>query len=223
MPSAPVHRMRKEEIVWLGNHKCEHGHTYLEHYTCYLKDNPIKVRIGFFDIETSNLDANFGIILAYWFKEANKEKFHGGYINSRDVIHDEEPDRNLVIKLIDDLRKFDLVFTYYGTKFDLPFCRTRALHMGLDFPLFGTIKHKDVYYIIKNKFKLHRNRLEVACRELLGETRKSHFDGNMWRRAVQGDKKSLTYISDHCKDDVRDLEDLTNKVLDYAYPLWKSI
>jgi hypothetical protein len=45
----------------------------------------------------------------------------------------------------------------------------------------------------------------------------------MWRRALQGNKKALGYIQEHCRADVLDLEKLTKKVLDYAYPVTKSI
>ena len=57
---APVHRLKKIEIVWLAKHKCKHGHTYLEHYNCYLKEMPdgrIQEKVGFLDIETTGLDA----------------------------------------------------------------------------------------------------------------------------------------------------------------------
>ncbi len=26
----PVHHLKKAEFVWLGSHKCQHGHNYLE-------------------------------------------------------------------------------------------------------------------------------------------------------------------------------------------------
>lgn len=220
--NCPVHKLSKDKIIWLGSHKCIHEHTFLSHYNCYLKEKPDEMKIGFIDIETSNLDANYGIMLAYWIKTLGEEEYYGGHISPEDILRD-NPDRNLLKKCIKDFKQFDLLYTYYGTKFDIPFIRTRALINKLGFPFFGSVKHKDVYYIIKNKFKLNRNGLETACRDLLGITRKSHFNGDVWRKALQGDLMSLSYISEHCKDDVRDLEDLTNVVLDFAYPVVKSI
>jgi hypothetical protein len=106
----------------------------------------------------------------------------------------------------------------HNTKFDFPFVRTRCIEGNIKFPNFGTIKHKDVYYIIKNKFKLHRSRLETACEMLLGHSNKTHWMGKHWIGAVQGKEDSLKYIDEHCIYDVKDLKELTEKVLDYANP-----
>lgn len=220
---APVHRLRKDKIIWLSNNKCKHGHSYLEHYNCYLNEKPDEQRAGYFDIETSNLDADFGIMLCYCIKDANSDKVYEGVVNPKDIRHNTMPDKKVVEKCIKDLANFDIIYGYYSTKFDLPFLRTRAVSMNIPFPHYGSLKHRDVYYIVRNKFKLHRNRLEVACNELLGKSRKTHFDGNMWRRAIQGDKTALKYILDHCRNDVIDLEDLTNEIIEFAYPQVRSI
>jgi uncharacterized protein YprB with RNaseH-like and TPR domain len=222
--SAPVNRLKKDEIIWLGSHKCEkHGHNYLEHYNCYLTENPNMKRVGFLDIETSDLKANFGIILCYCIKEAGVDTILHRMVTKKEVYLPDTPDKAVVESCIKDMQKFDLLYTYYGTGFDLPFIRTRAKILNLDFPTFGTIKHKDVYYIIRNKFKLNRNGLETACRELLGSTAKTHFGGDMWRQAVQGESTALAYVLEHCKADVIDLEKLTNVVLDYVGPNTNSI
>jgi uncharacterized protein YprB with RNaseH-like and TPR domain len=192
--------------------------SYLEHYNCYLKEKPEENRIGFFDIETSNLDANFGIVLCYCIKTPDGDIL-GRKLTKEECLNTKKsPDIYLMKELIKDLNKFDILYGYYSTKFDIPFIRSRCVSNNIDFPVFGSIKHKDIYYIIKNKFKLNRNSLEVACRELVGTTLKNHFDGNMWRHAVQGNEKALEFIFDHCKRDVIDLELLANKVIDFANP-----
>lgn len=219
----PVHRLKKDEIVWLNSHKCSHGHTYLSHYNCFITENPSKAKIGFIDIEASNLKANFGIILCYCIKVANEDKIYESCITKKEATQAEFPDKRLVQQLVTDIEQFDLLYGFYSTKFDLPFIRTRAISNGLAFPTFGSIKHKDIYYVVKNKFSLHSNRLEVACNELVGSSDKTHFDGNIWRTAVQGRKESLQYILEHCRADVCDLEKLTNKILEFAYPQVKSI
>jgi uncharacterized protein YprB with RNaseH-like and TPR domain len=215
---APVQRLKKSELVWLGLHNCKHGHSYLEHYSCFLNEAPVSKRVGYLDIETSNLDADFGIMLCYCIKEAGVDFIHEGVITQKEATHATTPDKRLVEQCIEDIKKFDLLYGYYSSKFDMKFIRTRAVSMNIDFPSFGTLKHKDIYYVVKNKFKLHSNRLEVACNELLGHSDKTHFDGNIWRQAVQGDKKALGYILSHCENDVLDLEKLVNKVIDFAYP-----
>lgn len=215
---APVHRLRKDKIIWLNNHKCKHGHTYLEHYNCYLKENPEECRIGYFDIESSSLVADFGFCITWKILDDN-DKMHGRTITKEEVLSGGIPDRILMKELIKELGKFDLIYTYNGTKFDFPFVRTRSIINGLEFPYFGSLKHKDIYYIIKNKFRLHRKSLEVACEMLLHNSNKTHWMGDHWIGAVQGKKESLNYIDKHCEYDVKDLKALTEKVLEYANPI----
>lgn len=214
----PVHLLKKSKIIWLNNHLCKHGHTFLEHWNCYLEEKPNENRVGYLDIESSNLDADFGIMLCYCIKVEGEKTILGRHLTEEEALNKKEPDKQLVKELIDDLSSFNLIYTYYGTGFDLKFIRTRAVANHLRFPVFGSISHKDVYYIIKNKFKLHRSGLETACNELIGRTLKTHFDGNTWRHAVQGKQKALAWIFDHCKRDVMDLETLTKKVMDFANP-----
>jgi len=125
-------------------------------------------------------------------------------------------DKRVIRDLIETLKLFDRIYTFYGTKFDLPFARTRAIIHELDFPIFQTVKHKDVYYIVRNKFSLHSNRLAVACDVLLGDTNKTRIDPNTWTKALMGDQKALDYILEHCRIDVTDLAKLHAKVEDYA-------
>lgn len=211
---APVGRLKKKEIVWLGRHRCRHGHTYLEHYSCYLKENPLNEKIGFFDIEASNLNANFGIMLCYCIKIGGKDKILERTITDKELRTC--LDKEVVKQCIKDLEGFDRIVTYYGKRFDFPFVRTRAVHLDIPFFNYGEVIHEDLYFNIKYKFKLHSNRLENACRVLLGQTDKTHIDPNHWLKALQGDKKSLNYIIEHCRYDVRDLEKLYEKVFQFT-------
>jgi len=113
-------------------------------------------------------------------------------------------------------------FPCHNTRFDIPFLRSRALYWNIDFPLYGYIKHKDVYYMVKNRLRIHRNRLEDACR-LLGIKGKTHLDGTQWVKALTGDKRALSYVLDHNKKDVIILEKLYHKLKDYVKEVNRSI
>ena len=223
MPIAPVSRLKKSEIIWLSKHYCKHRSPYLIHYQCYLNENPKKQRVGYFDIETSNLRADFGILLCYAIKEAGENKILSGCITKKDLQSEGCLDKNLVKKCVDDLNKFDRIITHYGTNFDLPFVRTRALFWNLEFPPYGRIYHHDTYYILRNRLCLSRNRLESSCQHILGKTRKTHIDPRRWILALQGDAAALAYILDHCKRDVRDLEELYNRIYHFTASQDKSI
>lgn len=220
----PIHRLKKTEIVYLATHNCEHKHTYLTHYACYLRDHPDLERLGFLDIEASNLDADFGIILSWCIKDANSKKIHEGRITRHDIESAEagDEDKRVVQELVGNLKYFDHVVTYYGTKFDIPYIRTRAVACGVDFPVFGTLKHTDLYYIVRHRFKLSSNRLENACRVIMKKTQKTRIDSKFWRGGARGDEASLAYILDHNRKDVLDLEALYQKVILFSRKVERS-
>ncbi|MDD4996360.1 MAG: ribonuclease H-like domain-containing protein [Patescibacteria group bacterium] len=209
--------MKKDKIIWLSKNRCKHSHTYLEHYNCYLSEHPEENRIGYFDIESSSLVADFGFCICWKILSKDGEMF-GRVIKKEEVLQREAPDKNLMKELVDTFGQFDLLYTYNGTRFDFPFVRTRSVICNVDFPTFGAVKHKDIYYPIKNKFRLHRKSLEVACEMLLGNTTKTRWMGKHWIGAVQGVSKSLDYIEEHCENDVRDLKALTDLVIDFVNP-----
>lgn len=221
MAKVNIARLKKDEIVFLYNHHCKHGHRYLEHYGCYLIENPERKEIGFFDIETSNLKADFGIILSYSFLHDRTGLIHSDLVTAKDLRG--LLDKRVVTNLVEDMKKYDLVVGYYSTKFDVPFARTRAKITGVEFPAFGEIQHKDVYYIVRNKFALSRNRQEIAARMLVGKTDKTYILPDQWLRALSGDRKALAYILDHNEKDVRDLQKLYHEVIPFVKNTTTSI
>lgn len=220
MALAPVHRLSKKEIVWLSQHRCKHRHTYLDHYSCYLEEVKPKERIGYLDIECSNLNADYGIIFSYCIKPRGDDNILYRVITKGEL--KKCLDREVVKSLINDISQFDRIVTFYGTKFDIPFCRTKAVYHGLDFPEYGQLMHTDLYYTMKHKFKLSSNRLENSCRVLLGKTQKTRLDPIHWIKALQGDEESLEYILEHNKYDVIDLELLHDKIEGFRRPVSNS-
>lgn len=220
MAKAPIGRMKKDEIVELYKGRCKHGHRFIEHYGCYLQENKSKTRIGFFDIEASNLKADFGIMLSWAILSDDGEMF-SDFITAKDL-HG-KLDERIVRSCVDAMKKFDVIVGYYSTKYDIPYTRTRAHVQGIPFPEFGELQHKDVYYIIKAKFALSRNRLENASKLLAGKTEKTRMEPEQWVRALGGDKKSIEYIYDHNKRDVRDLRRLYHEVIRYVKNGTKSV
>lgn len=218
---APVAKLKKSEIVWLSRNKCRHGHDYLSHYNCYIEENPDTARIGFLDIEASNLKANFGIMLTWCIKKRNGEILEDA-ITEKDLKAGKF-DKRIVKSLVEAISEFDMLVTYFGTGFDLPFLRSRAVHMGIPFPNYGEVVHKDLYYVIKSKFKLTRSSLETACRFLLNDTNKTHIDYTYWINALRGDKESIEYILEHNRMDVVDTERLYNAVVDFNRPASTSM
>ncbi|KKN55492.1 hypothetical protein LCGC14_0581670 [marine sediment metagenome] len=159
-----------------------------------------KSKIGFFDIESSNLDANIGLILCACVKDRN------GEVHTWVAGRDEQgiiDDHQAVVAMRDYLESLDYVCTYYGTKFDIPFVNTRLIIHG-ERPI-NQIRHIDLYYTARFKLKMHSNRLVVLLETLFGESEKTRVVGPIWVRALAGDQESVAYIVDHCQIDVETL------------------
>ena len=218
----PISKTKKADLIWMQNNNCAlHGKPYIEHYECYLKEVRPPEKIGFLDIEASNLAANFGVMFAYCIKKSWKNEIITGI--TEPITFKKSLDKTVVVKCIKDMTKFDRLVTYYGTKYDIPFIRTRALYHGLDFPGYGSVLHTDLYYMVRNKLRLNSNRLEVACRAVFGRSEKTHIENEYWIRALMGDKESLLYILDHCKKDVLETERLFYKLAEFTKLTDRSI
>jgi len=173
-----------------------------------------EVRLGYLDIESTNLKANIGLMLSWAIKTRDKREVRHDMITKQELF-DGVYDQRIVQTLIDALNQYDLIFTYYGTGFDIPFIRTRAMEYNLRFPVFREVSHKDLYYLVRSKMQLHRSSLKAAT-QFLGIGGKTNLDPKIWRGAMYGDPKSLKYVLDHNIADVRILERLHKKIEEYC-------
>lgn len=218
-----IKKMDKNSILKLATARCEDGRYALELRGEPVIDKPINERIGFFDIEASNLKATFGYMFCYCIKELDG-KIIANSVTQKEILN-YDFDKRLMKELCADLRKFDRIVVQYGSdyKFDLPFVRTRAVHYGLDFPLYKEINVTDTHSILKAKFKLHSNRLETACQFFDIEAKGHKLEPVIWNKALAGDPKSLDYILTHCKEDVVSLEEVYKRICDYVAEGKRSI
>jgi uncharacterized protein YprB with RNaseH-like and TPR domain len=168
---------------------------------------------GFLDIETTNLRADFAFMLTYCIK------IRGGKVIQNKITREEllsgNFDKRLVGDLLNDLKNFKKIYTYYGSRFDVPFLRTRAMMHGYDFIPYGLLMHQDIYFLARSKFCLSRKRLDNVC-DMLGIEGKTHLDGKIWMLAAIGDEKSIDYIMDHNVADVEILERAFEKIRTFA-------
>jgi uncharacterized protein YprB with RNaseH-like and TPR domain len=169
---------------------------------------------AYLDIETTNFNADIAYMLSYAFKVRGMDTVYSSKITKQEIFSGKFDER-LVKDCIRDLKRFKRIYTYYGTGFDIPFLRTRALEMHIDFPVFGSIQHQDIYYLVRNKLKLCRNRLENVTR-LLGIDDKTHLELKIWRMAAIGDEKALQYVYDHNVIDTKILEAAHEEIKTFA-------
>lgn len=175
------------------------------------------ITIATFDIETTNLHADFGVILCAVIKASDK--------NARPVVlrgDDVNPhwktrrsdDKELVKAIRDELDQYDVLIAHNGLKFDIPFIRTRLAKWGLK----GLPDKKlvDPVQLARNKLRMSWNGLDRVA-EFLRVNSKSEVTGDMWLRAsLDGDRKAMNYIVKHCIEDVRTLEKIVDAVKGYS-------
>lgn len=159
------------------------------------------------DIEASNLAADFGIILCVGFKPVG----HGkpavlDILDYRDKSGDLIRAEKQLLKAVSErLLDCDVWLTHYGTWFDIPFVNSRLLYHGLP-TLPANHSHIDTWKISRNRLKLRNNRLATIQEFLQLPDEKNSIRPEQWLRALGGHKPSMDYIVDHCRRDVLVLE-----------------
>lgn len=193
--------------------KCDHRHDGFSHPLCYQRyaqSEPLKV--GYFDIETSNLRPDFGWVISWCIKHAGENRFEEYVLGEKDY-HGNCRDKESIQKLVAALGNFDKIVTYYGTKFDNKFVRTRALIHKLQFIPNNTLQHLDLYYCVKARLLLSRSRLANVGSALGLPTEKTPIEPEIWNTVgLTYDRKALEYIREHNRKDTMVLEQ-AHKVL----------
>lgn len=169
-----------------------------------------------FDIETTHLCADFGIVLCACVKPDGGDTitFRGdklipGWKSKR------SNDALLVAKVAEELSKYEIWVAHNGKRFDMPFLNTRLLRAGLK-PLINPKVLVDPVELARNKLRMTYNSLEKLATHL-GVNSKTDVDPAMWLAAtLDGDVTALDYIVDHCQQDVVVLEHVTDKLKDLS-------
>lgn len=175
-----------------------------------------------FDIETTDLEADRGVVLCACYESSLKpgkvvtlrnDELSSGWDKGR-----RGDDKELVSQLVKVMRKHDVLVAHNGTRFDIPFLRTRCLRWGLE-PL-KEQKVVDPLTIAWRKFKLRSNRLGAISDYLGIQDRKTPLDMSVWADAMlNGSKRAMNLIVEHCQADIRVL----SGVLPHVKPFIKVL
>lgn len=149
-----------------------------------------------FDLETSNLSADFGIVLCAVVKPAHgKPRIFRGDRYPTWRLHRSD-DRGLVQDIVAELDRYDIWVAHNGAKFDVPFLRTRLLKFGL--PPLPAKKLIDPVLLARNKLKMSWNGLDKVAAHL-GCNTKTDVEPDQWlKAALDGDRRAMSYIVEHC-------------------------
>lgn len=177
--------------------------------------------MAYLDIETTHLKANFGIVLSWAIKPRGRRKVLWDCVKKSELFNGSF-DRRVVRSLLGAMRPYSVFVHYYGTNFDMPFIRTKALEFGLEFPGYGEKHMFDLYYLVRQKLSLHSKRLETVTK-FLGIPGKTEVEPATWKRAAYGDPEALRYVVTHNIADVRILERAHRKLERYAKGVVRSV
>jgi uncharacterized protein YprB with RNaseH-like and TPR domain len=171
-----------------------------------------------FDIETTNLTADFSTILCACIKPFGKDSivFRIDDYN-KDWSSKRKDDSKIVKAIAEELSKHAIIITHYGSKFDIPYLKAKMVKYGLSPlpPMFAI----DTWRISKNNFQVSSRKL-VSLSQYFNLGVKSGVEGDLWLEAsMNGNTKALDEIVKHNIQDVILLEKLSA----ISFPYLKSI
>jgi len=170
-----------------------------------------------FDIETSNLDADFSILLTACIKPYGQPAIVFRADDYPEWKANRDNDKPITVAIANELRKHAIIVGHYSQRFDIPFFRAKMVKHGLEpLPLmFGV----DTWRIARNNFKVSSRRLANLANYFdLGD--KHPVEGRLWMKAAYaGAEEAMDEIVEHNIMDVDLLEQLTC----ISFPFLKSI
>jgi len=206
--------MDREQILALHEWRCKHGHSGIAHYNCYLESGGKEERIAFFDIEASDLNAEFGFLYCWCIKPNDSDTVVYDEITPQEILQCKYDER-IVGTLCEELKNYDRVVGHYSSRYDIPMARTRAIKWGHEFPKNKQLVQSDTWRMARSLLKLRSNRQNSVQRALLGRDDKTYLDMEIWQRARSGKVDALKYILDHCIADVHQLEEIYDAMKPY--------
>jgi uncharacterized protein YprB with RNaseH-like and TPR domain len=163
-------------------------------------------KILFWDIETTHLKADFGTCLCIGYKWAGAAKPKVISITDYESWDtDRTDDSGVIADFADVYRQAEIVVTYFGKRFDLPYINAKMAEYGQEF--LPNTPHLDLFFTVKSNLALSRKSLQNVGYHLGLSAEKTPVEGRIWKKAATGDPKSVKYIVDHCKADVLLLEE----------------
>jgi len=170
-----------------------------------------------FDIETSNLQADFSVLLTACIKPYGRDSIVFRADNYPEWTNDRANDYQITKAIAEELRRHAIVIGHYSSKFDIPFLRAKMTKHSLE-PLpqmFGI----DSWRIAKNNFQVQSRRLKNLA-EFFDIGEKETVEGPLWMDAAyNGDKEAMDKIVQHNIKDVEILERLAC----ISFPYLRSI
>lgn len=171
------------------------------------------MRTGIFDLETSSLYANSGIVLCCCVKSY-------GHKDVTTIRADEFPswkkrksdNKDVVEAIMKKLDEYDILVAHNGQFFDKAWLNSACLKYGF-YPELRYRKTVDPVQAARRHLRLARNSLASLIDYFDIQDDKSPIRFDNWLTAsLDGDRKSMDYIVEHCRRDVIALDRVYDKL-----------
>jgi uncharacterized protein YprB with RNaseH-like and TPR domain len=163
--------------------------------------------IAYFDIETTSRKADSGMVIAIGLlkDEEPEVKF----------VETPDEERKALEWLRGELSGCRQLVTWYGSGFDVPFLLARAALLNVDLRVLAEIPMLDLCEWSRGHMLLSSYRLESVAR-FFGIQRDLEFHGGdvltLFKLVKRGDYEARRLIIDHCKDDLRLLKRVHERI-----------
>jgi len=164
-------------------------------------------KIIILDIETTSLEADAGTLVSAGLMS---DIGRGEYLEARRTSEE----------------NYDVMVTWNGRSFDIPFLTTRLMKHGLDPRPIIRKSHIDLADVVKSRLRLTFTYLDHVCDFFQIDRKKGPMGldvPHLYVRALEGDRKALLSIREHCLDDLQatrqvflKLKPLVEQQLEYA-------
>jgi uncharacterized protein len=176
-------------------------------------------KIVILDIETTSLEADAGTLVSAGIMS---DTGRAEYLEARRT----SEEKSLLLKLVKRLETYDVMVTWNGRGFDIPFLTTRFMKHGLDPRPILRKSHIDLADVVKGRLRLTFTYLDHVCDFFQIDRKKGPMGldvPHLYVRALEGDRNAAGLIREHCLDDLHAtrqvflrLRPLVEQLLEYA-------
>jgi hypothetical protein len=174
-------------------------------------------KIGYLDIETSGLTADFDIMLTWanLIRDVKTEKteleydyveYKKDFVLAHKKRNADLIDKRITESVIESINQCDLLVGHWFIgkhRHDIPFIRTRvALNNVEGFPQHRAIRYGDTQKWGSTLYRLHSNGLDSIGDMFNVSTKKTRLEPKVWKNACIGIKEDVQYVLDHNIKDV---------------------
>jgi predicted RNA-binding Zn-ribbon protein involved in translation (DUF1610 family) len=158
------------------------------------------------NIPPENIIQERTIICIAWKWEGNKKIYCKAWDKNQN-------DKSLLTEFVKEMHKADEIVTHNGSRFDIPWVRTRCLIHKI--PMAPNFVSIDTCQTARNLFYFNSNKMNYVS-QLLGTGKKTLTDYELWKSVLlDKDPKALKTMMDYCKNDVIMLEGLHDRLKSY--------